>query len=443
MFNKLISDTNSSWPFNPARWPFFYGWMILGWGTLGVLMSIPGQTMGVSAFTEYLLEALNISRDSLSLAYMFGTISSSLLLPLVGRIYDKIGVRPLAFLSALLLGVVLVYLSQVDRISNAIRSIIDSWWVTMVMIFFGFFLLRFFGQGVLTMVSRNMMMMWFEKRRGFATGFSNVFISLGFAFAPYLISRIIDNHGWRGAWIVLAIVVGVAFPVIVLIFFRNKPRDSGLEPDGGVVSKKNKKNYFPVAKHFTINEAIKNYSFWVFALFLAMQGLYVTGITFHVVSIFEEVNLSKELALSIFQPMAVVAVVVTLGFSALSDHIKLKYLLYIKGFGACLSTVSLVFLQSGMWAYHLLYIGTGILAGMFNVLNSVTWPRYFGTNHLGSITGQSVMMIVLGSALGPIMFSFSLSQFGSYESASWLNFLLFFLLLIGSFWANNPQGKYR
>lgn len=48
----------SNWPFAPRRWPVFYGRTVLAAGTLGVLMSVPGQTMGVSVFTEPLLEAL-------------------------------------------------------------------------------------------------------------------------------------------------------------------------------------------------------------------------------------------------------------------------------------------------------------------------------------------------------------------------------------------------
>jgi hypothetical protein len=38
-------------------------------------MSIPGQTMGVSVFTDILIEKLGISRLNLSLTYMVGNHS--------------------------------------------------------------------------------------------------------------------------------------------------------------------------------------------------------------------------------------------------------------------------------------------------------------------------------------------------------------------------------
>ena len=67
-------------PFSASKSPFYYGWVIIVVGTLGLLMTIPGQTIGLSTFTDSLIDALSISRDQLSLAYMCGTIASSLLL---------------------------------------------------------------------------------------------------------------------------------------------------------------------------------------------------------------------------------------------------------------------------------------------------------------------------------------------------------------------------
>ena len=80
-------------PFDPARWPFFYGWAVLFWGMVGVLVSVPGQTTGVSAFIEPLLRDLGISRLQLSGAYLFGTLTSSLLITPSGKLFDRIGAR--------------------------------------------------------------------------------------------------------------------------------------------------------------------------------------------------------------------------------------------------------------------------------------------------------------------------------------------------------------
>jgi len=428
-------------PFDVAKWPFFYGWMILACGSLGILMSIPGQTMGVSVFTDSLIEVLHISRDELSLAYMLGTIGSSFILPWAGKQYDKYGARVLAILASIGLGSVLVFLSKIDvflfqwlKVSSSILVIATTT--------IGFLFLRFFGQGVLTMASRNMMMEWFDRRRGFATGFSNVFIALSFSSAPLLLYYLIDSVGWSTAWQYLAVISGLGFSIFFFLFYRDTPEKSGLKPDGDYLKPiKNTKHFFPVVKDFTKKEVMNNFAFWVIALMLAMQGLYVTGFTFHVISIFQEAGYTEAQAISIFPPIAVVAVMITLVSSSISDYIPLKYLIYVKGFGASFGILGMVQLAHWDIAYYLIIIGTGIMSGLFGVLTSVTWPRYYGRKHLGAISGQATMMIVFGSALGPILFSLSLTSFQSYQVAGLICFILFLLLTIAAIKADNPQKE--
>ena len=433
------TSIKAAWPFDPAKFPFFYGWMILVWGTIGIIMSVPGQTIGVSVFTDSLIDHLKISRDELSLSYMFGTIGSSFLLPWAGKQYDRYGVRIVALVASIGLGLILFFLSQIDRIIGYLFSLQNSIVVVFVM-FLAFLLLRFFGQGVLTMVSRNMMVQWFDKRRGFATGFSNVFVSLVFSGAPVFLFFLVQNYSWRGAWMILAVIVAVLFPFIVIIFFRNKPEESGLSPDGNYQPVRNKKQQsFPIIKEFTLPEARRNYSFWVYSLMLAMQALYITAFTFHIVSIFEQVGLSQYDAITIFQPTALVAVVTTLALSSLSDYVKLKYLYMIMGLGACLGVIGMIFIGQSNIAYYMIIVGNGVMGGLFAVLSSVTWPRYFGRKHLGAISGQSIMVIVFASALGPILFSQSLTLFGSYAVGGWVCFVIYALLTIATLRSKNPQ----
>ena len=99
---------NCNKPFQVSKFPFFYGWVILAAGTIGILMSIPGQTMGVAVFTESLLSDLQINRNSLSLAYLVGTLGSGLIITRAGKLYDKYGARVMAFIAGVMLGLMLV-----------------------------------------------------------------------------------------------------------------------------------------------------------------------------------------------------------------------------------------------------------------------------------------------------------------------------------------------
>ena len=80
-----------NFPFDPARLPFFYGSVVLVCGTLGVLASAPGQTVGVSVFTDFLIQAHHLSRSWISFAYLVGTIASAIAITQAGQLYDRFG----------------------------------------------------------------------------------------------------------------------------------------------------------------------------------------------------------------------------------------------------------------------------------------------------------------------------------------------------------------
>ena len=183
-----------NWPFSPRKFPFFYGWVIWGLSTLGILFSIPGQTMGLAVFTNSFIEVLGLSRTELSLAYLVGTIGSSLFLARAGRWYDLFGGRVMITLSSIVLSLMILYISFVDILSIYLGG---SVFVSFFLIMIGYFGVRFFGQGVLTSCSRNVLLLWFVKKRGLVGGIRNVFVSLGFSLAPLFLAGLISIYDWR------------------------------------------------------------------------------------------------------------------------------------------------------------------------------------------------------------------------------------------------------
>ena len=322
-------------PFRPERVPFFYGWIILFAATVGVLVSAPGQTMGVSTFTDYLIDAIDISRNQISTAYMFGTIASSFVLTWAGKQYDKYGARWTGMAASLLLAVTLILLSQSDRIIGIVlkkqeTNLYAGIAIAVMMIFF--FMLRFSGQGVLTMVSRNMLMKWFEARRGFVNGISSLFIAVGFYLAPLIFDGLIQATSSRMAWLLMAIAIGIFFTLFVFIFFRDNPEDLGMIPDGEKHGNREHDVTIKPYKQFNLKEARGTFTFWLYALPLAIFALYITGFTFHLVSIFEAVDMEREKALAVFIPVSFISVGISLLGGWISDRIQLKYLLYFPFF---------------------------------------------------------------------------------------------------------------
>jgi MFS family permease len=171
-----------------------------------------------------------------------------------------------------------------------------------------------------------------------------------------------------------------------------------------------------------------------------MFGLYQTGLTFHIVSIFARQGMGEEVAFSIFFPAALISIPLSLVGGWIADHVPLKALLAFMLGGLVTSMAGLVMLEPGA-AYWAVVIGNGICAGLFGVLSAFTWPKYYGRVHLGAISGLNMALVVVGSAIGPLLFSLGLDWTGSYASAALVCLVVSAGLLLGSWKADDPHPE--
>ncbi|MFP4484674.1 MAG: MFS transporter [Spirochaetaceae bacterium] len=420
-------------PFDPRRLPFFYGFVVLVFGTLGMVMSAPGQTIGVSVFTDHLIDELAIDRTLLSLAYLVGTVASALLLARSGRLYDRFGGRLVATAAATLLAAVLLGLTFAPQPARAMGGTAAAF----ILVTVGFFLLRYSGQGMLTLASRNMVMEWFDRRRGLANAVMGVSISFGFSYAPRFFDDLIRLGGWQTAWRGIAVAAAV-FALLAFLFYRDTPEAHGMVPDGPLRAKK-RENHPETAtgRDFTLPEARRTYAFWVFAGSLIMAGLVITAYTFHIVSIFEAAGMDRQRAVGVFLPAAVVAVAVEFSGSWLSDYVRLKYLLMVQLVGLVALTTSIALLKPGLPVVGVI-VSHGVMQGVFGILSNVTWPRFYGRAHLGAISGFVLALTVFGTAIGPYVFSLGRDVTGSYAAPALVCTAIALVLLGGATKANRP-----
>ena len=400
------------WPFDPKKSPIFYGWVVWLFSTLGFLFSIPGQTMGMAVFTDAFIDAFGLTRTQLSFAYLFGTIGSSLFLTQAGRWYDRFGGRVMIAASAFALGLMVLYISGVDVMSDLLGGHTS---VTFTLMLIGFFGVRFFGQGVLTSCSRNVLLLWFVKRRGMVSGVRSVFTSLGFSLAPIMLAALITYFGWRGALWFMAGIVGVLFAISALVFIRDNPASCGLEADGG---EPGSSASAPVeAPSLSLSEARRTPVFWIYALSLGMHALFGTALTFHVVAVFAEAGLDKAAAFGYFLPAAVFSTLSNLVGSYLVDRFPLKPFLIVMLMSFVMGAWGLINLSHG-WGYWMLAAGFGMGGGLWGVTSNLAFIRFFGPLHLGEISGFNTSISVFASAVGPAAFSLAVDHLGSYRTAS-------------------------
>jgi MFS family permease len=176
------------------RFPLHYGWIILAAGTLGSFMTLPGQTAGVSVFIDPIAAELSISRTWVSMAAI-GTLAGILPAPLIGRWIDRRGPRITATMISATLAAACAYMALVE---------------SRLALLVGFALLRGSAIGGLSLVSQQVVNLWFVRRRGIAAAAASLGLSAGAIIFPPLTDHFISLYGWRVAYLILAVLIASA-----------------------------------------------------------------------------------------------------------------------------------------------------------------------------------------------------------------------------------------
>jgi cyanate permease len=407
--------------------PVFYGWIVMLVGTLGMVMTSPGQTDSVSIFIERFIGDLQVSRSLVSTLYTIGTLVGSFALPLVGQQIDRRGSRQMVIIISALFGLACIYMGFVQ---NA------------VMLGLGFIAIRMFGQGSLSLVCRNVINQWWVRRRGMVMGISGLLASLfGLGGFPNLINWLIPIYGWRLTYMFLGLLVLAVMMPVGLGFFRNRPEDYGLQPDGykpDLVGDKAAAGD-SIEENWTLSEAMRTSVFWVGGAGIASISMLTTGLFFHMVSIFQDNGLTPTVAASVYLPIALTTAIVTLGSGILLSRIPVHVLLAMSLILQAMSLVMAAWFLQGIEMALLYGIITGSMLGLIRTTSSVIWAMYFGRQHLGSISGVTTTISVVGTALGPMPLGIARDLLGSYNMALTISAALPLLLGIISLFGRKPK----
>ncbi len=407
-------------PFDPRRVPFYYGWVVLVVGTLGVLASVPGQTAGVSVFTDELIAVTGLGRVDLAVAYLVGTGSSGLILPRAGRAIDRWGSRVTAFAAVVALSATLVGLSFVGPMRRPVAFVALS---------IGFGCLRFSGQGVLTLSSRTMISQWFDRNRGLVSSSSNALMSFAFASSPAFLYWLIQVDGFRTAWRLMAVVLLLGVGTLILVMFRPSPESCGLVIDGGpavptpgsgAAGPETEPTVVGTDDDLTRAEAVRRRSFWAVTAPVVALASTGTALTFHILDFGSQIGVAEERIVGIFVPVAFVSVPVSLAGGFLVDRRSPLELAVMAALAQLVMYFSVWRLADG--AFVVLAIAAwGLAQGCYAPLTSAALPRLFGRRHLGAIAGLQMSLMVIGSAVGPALFAVVDAQVGRYEPALWIS----------------------
>ncbi|NJO36549.1 MAG: MFS transporter [Rhizobiales bacterium] len=265
--------------------------------------------------------------------------------------------------------------------------------------------------------SANLVGQWFSAKRGFAASLMGLGFSASVALHPPIAQWLIDQVGWREAWLWLGIATWAFYLPIVYFLVQNKPEDIGLLPDGASGDGDRPGGRPSDALiGLTSREAIRTPAFWIIATALASFSMLVTALFFYQVSIFRSQGLPEQIAARIFPISAVTMICFMPIFGRLLDRLPTQPMFAAAMLLMTASMIALTFVHS--LATAIVY---AVIFGLNNAavhgLIGYVWPRFFGRRHLGSIQGTATTIMVAGASIGPLPFGAAYDLTGSYRIA--------------------------
>lgn len=350
-----------------ARW--------LAGGFLMTFFSSFGQTFFISLSAGNIRAEYGLSHGDFGLIYMIATLGSALTLPRLGQIVDRHSARRVAFLIMPML---------------ALAAVLMAFSQNLILLVVTIYMLRLFGQGMMTHNAFTAMARWFTGQRGRAVSVTTLGHNAGEAVFPLLFVFVAGLVGWRNSWLVAAaVLVLVALPAIAgLIAVDRAPRAT--DP----VSRKTE------ARDWTRGEVLRDPLFYLLLMGVMAPGFIGTTIFFHQVYLVELRGWSLEFFATSFTFMAAMTITFALVAGQLVDRFSSVALLpsFLVPLGLSCLTLGLLDAQ---WAAYVFMGLLGISYGFSSTLFGSLWPEIYGLKHLGSIRAITVAILVFATAMGP------------------------------------------
>lgn len=395
-----------------------YAWVMLPLAMLMQIGTSPGQTFGVSLFSEPIRQSLGLSQSWLSGSYMVASLLAAVPLMAIGRRMDRHGLRWMTLGLVAMVGAACFAMSRASGIVG----------LTM-----GFLLLRTFGQGGLSLAASNTLGMWFVRRLGLASGLCGVGMAAAVAFMPLAYHELIEGLGWRNAYVAISLFTLFGLLPLLVLFYRDNPElEAGIDAASGQPNDTD-------ALAFELGDAMRTPAYWIVAACTAMIGLISTGVTFSLVSLFSERGFTAAQAASVFPTVAIAMAALQIKGGLLADRLPLHWLV-ASAMGSFGCGVVLLCGAQTMFAAQVAMLCLGAGQGLLAVTGNTLWPRYFGRKHLGAIRSSVWTATVAMCSAGPFIMGMTFDFAGGYEPSLWLFAVLAAACCIAAAgWAKPPK----
>jgi MFS family permease len=385
------------------RLPFFYGWVVVYIGFLGVFMMGAIAFWGVPVFIGPMAEDTGWTRGSI-----FGALTARFIVGafgglLLGRFADRKGGPQRLLLIGLL----------VDA-----ASLIALRWVESPLQFIVLYgVIGGAGNTGMRLVQSTLVAKWFVLKRATAIGFSSLGGGLSALIMVPVTQLLISQLGWRDAWTALAVIM-LTFMLPMVPLAVRAPEDIGLLPDNGDLPKPGERLRVSAAseRSYSLREAMHTARFWLLLLAIVFGSYSLQTHTVIMKPYFEEIGFSSAVAASALSVYGLFSIGARFLWGFVSIRLTARPAIILQALFTALG-VGLLFQISGQGSLYLMSAYSGLMLGGFPILAQLVWPEYFGRAHIGSLTGLVQFITTIVGSMGPLIAGFVYDHTGSYESS--------------------------
>ncbi len=377
---------------------------------LAVAASGFGQTFFISVMGGELRQNFGLSHTAYGSLYSGATLVSAFLLFRFGALADTWSLPKVTSLAiAILAGGCLT-------IGLAFSSLL---------LFLGFILIRFGGQGFISHLGITTAARYFSSQRGRAVAMAELGFPLSEAILPVGAVFIITHMGWRWCWLAGALfLVAVVWPL--LMFLAKKP--PAFKQDRNAPVKKNKK------PDVTRKQVLRDPGFYLVLPATVAIPFTVTALFFHQVAIADVQGWSVQLLGRAFSGYALGHLLTLFVAGTVVDRLSAGRTLPIGLLPLAASLVLLALVQAD-WAAYVYLVLIGMASGLSATAGGAVWAERYGLAHLGAIRAMTQAIMVLSTAIAPVLLG-SLLDFGMGVTA--LSISMAAGVLVASFLSSIP-----
>lgn len=350
-------------------------------------------------------KTFGISRGEASLGPLVCTLTAAAMLPLFGRLLDRIGPLPIALLS--LVGLSIGFAAMAIFADGFGSYLVCS------------FLIAALGAGSTALPYSRLVVLMFVRRRGLALGVMLTGTGCGAMTVPLFVIPAVQTYGWRATYGGMAVVVLIAAAVVAALIMPMVVKLGDAARDR------------QAARHPSIGPKASSVAVWTSRRFVLIGGTFfclatgIISIVFHFVPMLMDAGVS---------PQRAAAMAAAIGLSSIAGRLIIGFLLDgIPAEALTLGLIGLAFaalllLASGSPALALpggMILGLVVGAEM-DMLAFFT-ARFFPPESYGTAYGGLFSLFLIGGAVGPSLTGVLYDQSHSYRIA-----LGFCALLLGA-----------